>query len=162
MTVMTGVAIEAEAARKRLMSIALVRGELLTGLLKLATDQRQILVKGNHDGLADNIQAQDQSLAELDSLEKQEQCVLQASPADIMRSSQEFRRGYLALARESALTADSLKTIVQTNRELLDTAMQYVAFSLGAISNAAADKQSYDPNSDAANDSLAIMLDRKV
>jgi hypothetical protein len=154
--------IDIETAKKELLSTALVRGTMLDNLLGLAEAQRRMLVDGKHLELAENIQAQDKSLSELALLDKEEEALLQSAPRELTSSTSEFLHRYTEISETAARIAEKLRAVVQTNRELLDSMMQYVAFSLGAISSAAADQQSYDQRFDTAGNSPAIVLDRKV
>jgi hypothetical protein len=151
---------EAVTTRDNLMSIALLRVERLTALVELAEQQRSMLIEGRHSELAENVKAQDLILAELDHLQKREDGLLQTvSSGHTLGLSPEYE----SVGARASRTAQRLKSITRGNRDLLDSTMQYVTFSMGILSSLAADQQvSYDPRPEAGPNTLAMMLDRKV
>jgi hypothetical protein len=151
---------EAATTGKHLMSIALLRVERLTELVELAEQQRSILIEGRHAELAENVKAQDLILAELDHLQKREDSLFQTVSS---RPALGLSEEYESAGAKASRTAQRLKSVTRGNRDLLDSTMQYVAFSMSILSGLAADQQiSYDPKSEAGPNTLAMMLDRKV
>ena len=154
------ITMEAETTRQNLMSIALLRVERLTALVELAEQQRSMLIEGRHSELAENVKAQDLILAELDNLQKREDGLLQTVSS---RPALNLEPEYESAGARASRAAQRLKSITRGNRDLLDSAMQYVTFSMGVLSGLAADQQvSYDPRLETVPNTLAMMLDRKV
>ena len=151
---------EAETTRDNLMSIALLRVERLTALVELAEQQRSILIEGRHSELAENVKAQDLILAELDHLQKREDGLFRTVSS---RPALGLAEEYESVETKASRTAQRLKSITRGNRGLLDSAMQYVNFSMGVFSALAAEQQvSYDPRPETGPNTLAVMLDLKV
>jgi len=118
------------------------------------------LIEGRHSELAENVKAQDLILAELDNLQKREDGLLQTVSS---RPALNLEPEYESAGARASRAAQRLKSITRGNRDLLDSAMQYVTFSMGVLSGLAADQQvSYDPRLETVPNTLAMMLDRKV
>ena len=151
----------AEVIRDQLISTAALRLDGLTKLVTLAEEQQAMLVGGKHSDLESNIRDHDLTLSELAQLDHHE-----AAMAEKLDDAADAALGlddrYEVIARNTTDTCRKLGSLVHCNAELLDNAMQYVSFTLGLLSDLAAGQQSYDPKSDGAANSAAIMLDRKV
>lgn len=121
------------------------RISLYEDLTDLALEQRQILVEGRHEDLAQNIERQEPLAA---ALMKLEQSCPQLNEDD-------------PLAVQAGKASERLRAAMEVNKQLLANAIGYIRFSIGLVAQLATDKVSYDPQtSDTPNS--AIVLDTKV
>lgn len=132
-------------ARKRL--------ERCGTLLSLAVEQKSILLAGRHSELQSNLEKHDPLLLEVRNLEKQED-VLRGRIAEIGVST---GAEYTAIRARIAESAESLRDVTITNRQLLTSHMEYVNFSLGVIVKIATEHSIVGPENNPA-----ILLDSRV
>ena len=137
---------DTDVVRRELDSSGSRRLERLETLIRLAEEERSILVQGRHADLEANLGAQDRLLAEVRQLDKREE-----------KASMMLEEGSLgpALHVEHAKAADRLRSLVEVNTELIQNAMRFVNFSLGVLMSLASEQQGGQGNP-------AILLDRKA
>jgi multidrug efflux pump subunit AcrA (membrane-fusion protein) len=147
----------ADAIRNDLISAATNRLERIGALLALAEEERQILISGRHVELTVNLERQDALLIELSQLDKREEALamqLKAVEQDAPKS-RAFDQAHASIAGKAAEIAIRLKSTVETNRELLSNALQFISFSVGILTKLVTDQ----PGS---SSKMSIMLDLKV
>lgn len=121
-------------------------------LVALADAQREFLVRGNHEELADNLKKHDPILVEIGRLDKREEAL-----AGLL-SQEDFTPSCRQTLRLTAQTAAHLAKLTRINAELLENAKEFVAFSIGVLSKSVSEQ-----NSDAGCDpNGALLLDQKV
>ncbi|MDO8587055.1 MAG: flagellar export chaperone FlgN [Armatimonadota bacterium] len=152
-----------ESIRKQLASLAEIRTLGLKRLVDLAGEQRAILIEGRLDELSDNVQAQEQVLAEIARAQKRE-AELSSSLQDEtdQKTGSDSLRKLDGADREASGALELLRPLVRGNTELLDNQMRYVTFSLAILSSLASDQQSYNPGPEPVVNHQAVMLDMKV
>lgn len=150
---------EQETLKKELISTARMRLEHYNKLVKLAEEQRAILVGGNHAELAQNLVQFDPLLLQLKQLNERERTLYEhlhkgqagAEAADPIDAE------HRALADHMAGKALELRGLTMTNKELLAGAKEFTDFSIGIICQLASEQIQKE-----AGSNPAIMLDRRV
>ena len=130
-------------------------------LIALAQEQQSILVEGRHTDLSENLAKHDPILLQLKQLEKRQEGLLvylvtegtvpgSVRPGDF---DSECRRLEESISRR----AQELRELTETNKQLINNAMNFRHFSMNVICKAAGDANSAPPGA-----SPAIMLDLRV
>lgn len=132
-----------------LLSTAHRRLQCFNALVKLADDQKSMLMEGRHSELPDNLSKFDPLLVEIKKLETQEETLLKQMGAPGPE--------YLAIKARIAESVDLLKRISTTNKVMLARQMEYVSFSLGLIVKVATEHSIIGPGANPA-----LMLDSRV
>jgi hypothetical protein len=111
------------------------RLDCIAALVKLAEQQRDILMTSRHEDLAGNLAAHDPLLVEIKQLEKREE-TLRAQLPDADQAATTFdSRLRVAIAAQ----AEKLYAITTTNKQLMIRQMEFVNFTLGMIFRTATD-----------------------
>ena len=137
---------DTDLVRRELDSSGSRRLERLETLIRLAEEERSILVQGRHSDLEVNLGEQDRVLADLRQLDNMEE-----------KASRRLEEGSLVPAFHAAYTeaADRLRSLMEVNMGLVQNAKRFVDFSLGVLIGLASEQQGGQGNS-------AILLDRKA
>lgn len=141
-----------------LLSLASRRLDIFRELVRLAEEQRSILVEGRHGDLLDNVRRNESLLLTLSQVEKHEQTLV-----ELLRDAGDehgFRSAYRHLNQQALEVAAQVRDLVSTNRELLENAAEYVRYSASVLSEAASDS-SRGLNSDGHN-YPTFLIDRKA
>lgn len=136
-----------------LISTARKRLQCFNALVKLADEQKSILLEGRHSELAGNLSKFDPQLLEIKRLEKQEETLL----SQLTQAGVDIHPEYTAVKRRIAEVVDLLQRISVTNKQLLARHMEYVSFSLGVIAKVATEHSIIGPGNNPA-----LMLDSRV
>lgn len=139
---------------RELTTAARQRLERYNMLVKLADEQRSILIGSRHSELADNLASFDPLLIEIKRIEKQEDTLLRHM---VEAGGDDPGPEYRVLKGRIAESADLLHRISVTNKQLLTRQMEYVSFSLGMMVKIATEHSIIGPGNNAA-----LMLDSKV
>lgn len=148
--------------KRKLTTTAELQLQQYRELVSLVEEQREILIDNRHSDLEGNVALQDKTLAEISELDRQEEMLLEilAGTNDSPAPSH-FEDGHREITAEIAQTAERLRSLVETNTELLANAVRFVDFSIGILSQLGNEQQSYNPNADPAGN-CAIIFDRRV
>jgi len=151
-----------EVIRDELLTIAEARLACYSKLISLAEEQRELLMAGRHAELAGNLSRHDPVLAELCRLEGREE-LLEASlgPTGESRQPEDFECRRRTLAAETSDAALKLRSLTETNKELLTNAANFVGFSIGIISQLVGDQPAYSPEGERAA-VTTLVLDRRA
>jgi len=152
---------EQETLKRELISTARMRLEHYDKLVKLAEEQKSILVSGAHSELAQNLAHFDPLLLQLEQLDERERTLYEhlekgqtgkrsANPSEIDAEHKD-------LADRAARKVLELRALTMTNKELLAGAKEFTDFSVGIICQIAAEQVRKD-----VSGNPAIVLDRKV
>ncbi len=129
------------------------RLDCIAALVKLAEQQRDILMTSRHDDLAGNLAAHDPLLVEIKQVEKREE-TLRAQLPDTYQSDNPFEsRLRVAIAAQ----ADKLYAVTTTNKQLMIRQMEFVNFTLGMIFRTAT-----DTHATSAGNNPALMIDSRA
>jgi len=149
--------IVAEKPENKILLILKQKLEKCKTLVALAEEQREILVSGRHTELEENALKHDSVLSEISQLDRLEDNLTQ----ELGCTNTDFEEKRSEILFRIADEAAKLKTLMETNAELLSNAMNYVTFSMSLLSKLASDQPSYDPRGESALSS-AIVLDQKA
>jgi len=153
---------EPDSIRDEMVTTARKRLERYDQVVGLAEEQKAILVEGRHSELTENLTKFDPLLLELKQLGKREEALrrhLERAQADgQVASSSSLDAEYAKTADLTAEKTSVLRTLTETNKQLLANASEFMRFSIGIICRAAAEQQ---PGLDIGGNP-AIMLDLRV
>lgn len=150
------------AIRSDMISLDNLRLEDYRKLVGLAEEQKNILISGKNDGLQENLTAQDIVINELCQLDKRRELLSTRLEQADGESSDEFDRAIDEMERKLKESATDLHSFVQTNKELLSNAMQFVRFSISLLSFVTTNQPAYGPGTNTASAASAVVLDRTV
>lgn len=142
---------EKETIMKELIATIRKRLECYNALIKLADEQKSILIDSRHSELPVNLAKFDPLLIEVKQCEKREESLL--GHLDGISPGGE----YAAVKGRVAEAAGLLSDLTVTNKQLLTSHMEYVNFSLGIIFKTVAEHMPAD-----AGNNPAMMLDSKA
>lgn len=141
-----------------LLSLASRRLDIFRELVRLAEEQRAILVEGRHGDLLENVRKNESLLLTLNQVEKHEQALV-----ELLRDAGNehgFRPAYRHLNQQVLEVAGQLRDLVSVNRELLENAAEYIRYSVSVLSEAVSDS-SGGLDSDRRN-CPTLLIDRKA
>lgn len=151
---------DVEATISEMVVIAQERLTKYEALVSLAEEQRQILIANNHSELMDNLAKQDAVLAELAKLDKKEQLIV----PDMGNSADQRSIVDQTVASINAMTAEvaaKLRSLISTNKLLLNNTLSFIKFSMGVITRLAGEQQAYNP-AGASSGNVSMILDSRV
>lgn len=141
-----------------LLSLASRRLEIFRELVRLAEEQRTILVEGRHGDLLDNVRKNDSLLTTLSQIEKHEKVLLEH--LENANDEHGFKPAYRHLNQQALETAAHLRELVSVNKELLENAAEYVRYSVSVLSKIASESSgNLDLN---GCNHTTLLIDRKV
>lgn len=142
--------------KKELMSSAETELSYYNQLVTLATEQRDILVKGRHSELPENLSKQDAILVELNRVDNRIRLLSEQLKSSEVSDPDGFEIQRKQLAEKLDRTITYLKWLVQMNAELLINAKNYVDFSVRTIISLVSQQASMDATSDPMGRSLVL------
>jgi hypothetical protein len=152
---------EPETIENEIVSIERKRLDDYEKLLALAEQQQAILLEGRHDELNENIAQFDPLLVELKQLDRWEDSLfkrLDQRSGDSSDPSINVNDKCRDIVRMTLSKAAHLRTLTETNKNLLANAMQFVDMSMGIICRVAAEASSVGNQSG----NPAIVLDTRA
>jgi hypothetical protein len=152
-----------ETIRNEIISISELRYKGIQKLISLAEEQRNILVTCRHDELPENLNKHEPILDELARLDKREDA-LEAQLSQLKTKdniSTIFNQKQEQAAIKTAYAMRKLRSLVESNAELLQNMMNYVNYTIAVIAKIVRDQPSYDPRSEAMTTS-AVVFDQMV
>ena len=154
---------DCEAIRKEIINISELRYEYIQKLIALAEEQKNILVSCRHDELPENLSKQEPILDKIAQLDKRED-MLEAQLSELEENSNisiDFNKSQERAAVRIASATRRLRSLVESNAELLQNMMNYVNYTIAIIAKMVSDHQSYDPRTEALP-TTAVVFDQMV